>query len=70
MLFLQGQLIQKTLVIQAEKDSLVVEDDELEALLDNRIRFFIANQYGSGICWNKIAGRTVYEIKEDLRQPF
>ncbi len=45
-LFLQGQLIQKTLVLQAEKDSLVVEEDELEALLDNKIRYFIG-AYGS-----------------------
>lgn len=67
--FLQGQLIQKTLVIQAEKDSLFVEDDELEALLDNRIRFFIS-QYGSQDMLEQIAGRSVYEIKEDLRQPF
>jgi len=67
--FLQGQLIQKTLVIQAEKDSLFVEEDELEALLDNRIRFFIS-QYGSQDILEQIAGRSVYEIKEDLRQPF
>jgi peptidyl-prolyl cis-trans isomerase SurA len=67
--FLQGQLIQKTLVIQAEKDSLFVEDDELEALLDNRIRYFIG-QYGSQDVLEQIAGRSVYEIKEDLRQPF
>jgi len=67
--FLQGQLIQKTLVIQAEKDSLFVEDDELEALLDNRIRYFIS-QYGSQDVLEQIAGRSVYEIKEDLRQPF
>jgi len=67
--FLQGQLIQKTLVIQAEKDSLFVEDDELEALLDNRIRYFIS-QYGSQDMLEQIAGRSVYEIKEDLRQPF
>lgn len=67
--FMQGQLIQKTLVIQAEKDSLFVEDVELEALLDNRIRYFIS-QYGSQDMLEQIAGRTVYEIKEDLRQPF
>lgn len=67
--FLQGQLIQKTLVIQAEKDSLFVEEDELEALLDNRIRYFIS-QYGSQDMLEQIAGRSVYEIKEDLRQPF
>ena len=57
-----GSAYTKTLVIQAEKDSLVVEDDELEALLDNRIRFFI-NQYGSQDMLEQIAGRTVYEIK-------
>ena len=68
-LFLQGQLVQKTLVLQAEKDSLLVEDDELEALLDNKIRFFIS-QYGSQEMLEQIAGRTVYQIKEDLRQPF
>lgn len=68
-LFLQGQLIQKTLVLQAEKDSLLLEEDELEALLDNKIRFFIS-QYGSQDMLEQIAGRTVYQIKEDLRQPF
>lgn len=68
-LFLQGQLIQKTLVLQAEKDSLLVDDDELEALLDNKIRFFIS-QYGSQDMLEQIAGRSVYQIKEDLRQPF
>lgn len=67
-LFLQGQLIQKTLVLQAEKDSLLVEDDELEALLDNRIRYFIS-MYGSQDVLEQVAGRSVYEIKEDLRGP-
>jgi len=68
-LFLQGQLIQKTLVLQAEKDSLTVDDDELEALLDNKIRYFIG-VYGSQDMLEQIAGRTVYEIKEDMREPF
>lgn len=67
-LFLQGQLIQKTLVLQAEKDSILVEDDELEALLDNRIRYFIS-AYGSQDVLEQVAGRSVYEIKEDLREP-
>lgn len=67
-LFLQGQLIQKTLVLQAEKDSILLEDDELEALLDNRVRYFIS-AYGSQDVLEQVAGRSVYEIKEDLRQP-
>lgn len=68
-LFLQGQLIQKTLVLQAEKDSIIIENDELEALLDNKIRYFI-NMYGSQEVLEQIAGRSVYQIKEDLRVPF
>ncbi|HXL56018.1 MAG TPA: peptidylprolyl isomerase, partial [Chitinophagaceae bacterium] len=68
-LFLQGQLIQKTLVLQAEKDSILVEDDELEALLDNKIRYFIS-AYGSQEVLEQVAGRSVYQIKEDLREPF
>ncbi|HEY6976948.1 MAG TPA: peptidylprolyl isomerase [Chitinophagaceae bacterium] len=68
-LFLQGQLIQKTLVLQAQKDSILVEDDELEALLDNKIRYFIS-YYGSQEMLEQVAGRSVYQIKEDLREPF
>ncbi len=57
----------KALVLQAEKDSLLVTDDELEALLDNRIRAFI-QMYGGKDNLEQIAGRTIYQIKEDFRQ--
>ncbi|MFY8003591.1 MAG: peptidylprolyl isomerase [Chitinophagaceae bacterium] len=63
---IEGQLIQKALVLQAEKDSLVIGDDELDAALDNQIRGFI-NAYGSRDALEEIAGRTVYQIKEDFR---
>jgi len=66
--FLEGQLVQKALVIQAGKDSIPLTDDELDALLDNRVRFFIS-QYGSQQELETIAGKTIYQIKEDLRQP-
>lgn len=59
----------KALVLQAEKDSIQVGDDEIEALLDNQIRGFI-NMYGSKEALEEIAGRTVYQIKEDFRQTF
>ena len=59
----------KALVLQAEKDSIVVADDELEALLDNQIRGFI-QMYGSKEALEEIAGRTIYQIKEDFRQTF
>lgn len=67
--FLEGQLIQKALVIQAAKDSIPLSDDELDALLDNQVRNFII-QYGSQQELELIAGKSVYQIKEDLRQPF
>lgn len=59
----------KALVMQAEKDSIQVGDDEIDALLDNQIRGFI-NMYGSKEALEEIAGRTVYQIKEDFRQTF
>ncbi|HEU4609509.1 MAG TPA: peptidylprolyl isomerase [Chitinophagaceae bacterium] len=66
---MQQILIMKALVMQAEKDSIVVGDDEIEALLDNQIRGFV-NAYGSKEALEQIAGRTVYQIKEDFRQSF
>lgn len=66
---MEQQLILKALVLQAEKDSIELGDDELEALLDNQVRGFI-QQYGSKEALEEIAGRTVYQIKEDFRQSF
>jgi peptidyl-prolyl cis-trans isomerase SurA len=62
-------LIVKALMLQAEKDSIVVGEDEIEALLENKIRGFI-QMYGSKDALEEIAGRTVYQIKEDFRQSF
>jgi len=67
-MFLEGQLIQKALVLQAQRDSLTVGEDELEALLDNRIRFFIQN-YGGREQLEEIAGKSIYQIKEDFKDP-
>jgi peptidyl-prolyl cis-trans isomerase SurA len=67
--FLEGQLIQKALVLQAERDSLIVSEDEVEAALDNQIRGFI-REYGSQQVLEEVAGKTVYQIKEDFKQVF
>ncbi|WP_153797556.1 peptidylprolyl isomerase [Foetidibacter luteolus] len=64
--FLEGQLIQKALMLQAQKDSLPVGEDELEGALDNRIRYFIG-MYGSKEVLEEVAGKTIYQIKEDFR---
>jgi peptidyl-prolyl cis-trans isomerase SurA len=66
---MEQQLISKAMVLQAEKDSVLVGDDEVEALLDNQIRGFI-QQYGSKEALEEIAGRTVYQLKEDFRPNF
>lgn len=58
----------KALVLQAEKDSLPVTDEEVETDIDNRIRAFIG-QYGSKDELERIAGKTVYQLKEDFREP-
>ncbi len=66
---LESQLIRKALLLQAQKDSLNVEDDEIEAELDNRIRQTI-QQYGSKDILEEIAGKTVYQLKDDFREAF
>lgn len=66
---MESMLIQKALVVQAEKDSLVVTDDEIDALLDNQVRGFIA-QYGSKEVLEEMAGKSIFQLKEDLRDGF
>lgn len=62
----QQALATKAMVLQAEKDSLPVSDDEIEATLDNKIREFI-RMYNGKENLEQIANRTVYQIKEDFR---
>lgn len=65
--FLMEQaLVSKVLMLQAEKDSLPVSEEDIEADLDNRIRQYI-NIYGSQEILEDIAGKTIYQIKEDAR---
>ena len=65
---LQDLMGTKTLVLQAEKDSLPVTDEEVEGDVDNKIRTYI-NQFGGKEELEKIAGKTVYQLKEDMRGP-
>ncbi len=66
---MEGQLIRKALVLQAQKDSLNVSEEEIDAALDNKIRMFIQS-YGSKDVLEEIAGKTVYQIKEDFKESF
>ena len=68
-LILEQALGLKALVLQAEKDSLPVSDEEIDAEIDNKVRFFIS-QYGSKDIVEQIAGKTIYQLKEDFKQTF
>lgn len=64
---MEQAIISKVLMLQAEKDSLPVTDEEVEADLDNRIRTYI-NQLGSQEALEEIAGKSIYQIKDDARE--
>ncbi|MFI5133052.1 MAG: peptidylprolyl isomerase [Chitinophagales bacterium] len=61
-------LISKLLMMQAEKDSLPVTDEEVEAELDQRIRYFINQMGGDQKALEEMAGKTIYQIKDDARE--
>lgn len=65
-MLLQQMLVRKAMMLQAQKDSLPVSDDEIEAALDQRIRYFVS-MYNGKEALEQIAGKTIYQIKEDNR---
>ncbi|MGZ8524457.1 MAG: peptidylprolyl isomerase [Chitinophagaceae bacterium] len=66
-MLMEQALVSKVLMLQAEKDSLPVTDEDVEAELDQRVRHFI-NQVGSQQALEEYAGKTVYQIKDDARE--
>ncbi len=66
---LQQAVALKALVLQAERDSLPVSDEEVDAQIDNKIRYYI-NQYGSKEILEQVAGKTVFQLKEEMRSVF
>lgn len=64
---MEQMLMQKLLVEQADRDSVYVSEEQVEATLENRVRYFIM-QYGSKEKLEEIAGKTVYQLKEENRQ--
>ncbi|MES1217012.1 MAG: peptidylprolyl isomerase, partial [Bacteroidota bacterium] len=60
-------IVSKVLMLQAEKDSLPVTEEEIEADLDQRIRYFI-QQFGTQEQLELVAGKTIYQIKDEARE--
>lgn len=67
-LVIEQAMLSKILALQAERDSIPLTDEEVEAQIDMRVRNYI-QMYGSQAELEAIAGRTVYQLKEDQR-PF
>jgi peptidyl-prolyl cis-trans isomerase SurA len=68
-LLLQQALAMKALVLQAEVDSLPVSDEEINAEIDNKIRYFIS-VYGTKEVLEQIAGKSVFQLKEEFGPVF
>ncbi|MEY4638797.1 MAG: hypothetical protein RLZZ446_1316 [Bacteroidota bacterium] len=66
-MIMEQAVVSKVMMLQAEKDSLPVTEEDVEADLDNRIRSYI-NQFGSQEAVEEIAGKTIYQIKDDARE--
>ena len=65
-MLLQQAVALKALVLQAERDSLPVSDEEVDAEIDNKIRYYIS-QYGSKEILEQVAGKSVFQLKEEFR---
>lgn len=66
---LEQMLLQKVLIEQAGLDSISVSDEEIEGALNNRIRYFVS-MYGSEEKLEEMAGKSVYQLKDDYRPMF
>ena len=65
---LQDMVIQKLMLEQAERDSVLVTEEDVDGQLENRIRYF-TQMYGSKERLEQMSGKTVYQIKEEFREP-
>ncbi|HEY2722479.1 MAG TPA: peptidylprolyl isomerase [Chitinophagaceae bacterium] len=66
-MILDQAILSKVLMQQAEKDSLPVTDEEVDADLDLRVREFVRT-YGTEKAVEELAGKSIYQIKEDARE--
>ena len=64
---LEDLLLQKLMLNQAEMDSITVTDDQVEADMEQRIRYFIA-RIGSQEKLEEQFGKSMTEIKDEVRQ--
>ena len=63
---LQQMILRKMLVEQAERDSVMVTDEDVEGQMENRLRYFIS-LYGSKDKLEQVTGKTIYQMKEEYK---
>jgi peptidyl-prolyl cis-trans isomerase SurA len=63
---LQQIVMQKMFVEQAERDSLLVSDEEVEGNIDNKLRYY-TRMYGSREKLEEAAGKTIYQLKDEQK---
>ncbi len=66
-MILQQMILQKMLLEQADRDSVMVSEEDVDAQLENRLRYFI-QLYGSKEKLEQMSGKTIYQIKEENRE--
>ncbi len=65
---LEDFLVQKLLVTQAEIDSVEISEADVEMEMNNRMQFFV-RQIGSEQKLEDYFSKSIFEIREDLREP-
>lgn len=66
---LENFVSQKILVEQAERDSVMVSDDDVEGAINNRVRYFV-DRFGSEEKVEEMAGKSIYQMKDEFRPMF
>jgi len=66
---LENALSQKIVTEQADRDSVFVSEDEVDAQIENRIRYFMS-QYGTEEKLQEVSGKTLYQLRDDYRPIF
>ncbi|PWV53969.1 peptidylprolyl isomerase [Chitinophaga sp. S165] len=61
-------IAQKVMVMQAERDSLPVSEQDVDGQIENRIRYF-EDLYGSREKMKEVTGYSIYQLRERFRQP-
>ena len=67
-LIFDQSLLEKFFLAQAQLDSVYVAEDDVEAELDKRIRYYISNSFGSQEKLEEFYGKSIGDLKDDFRK--